>query len=84
MLRCLGWQKSHIVFITFFKSTLFFIIPGAIAGLLFTRVGVEVVKAQVRIHTGVDMMLDFGWGALFVGIAVAIVLPFVAMIEPIY
>jgi ABC-type lipoprotein release transport system permease subunit len=34
MLRTLGWNQSHIVFILSIKTILFFVLPGAVGGLM--------------------------------------------------
>ena len=36
MLRCLGWNQSHIVFIMSSRILLFQAVPAAVAGLLLT------------------------------------------------
>lgn len=33
MLRTLGWNQTHIVFITVLKATLFFVLPGLVSGV---------------------------------------------------
>lgn len=38
MLRTLGWNQSHIVFIMGIKTLLFFVVPGAVAGIVLAYV----------------------------------------------
>jgi len=45
MLRCLGWNKTQIIFIIIMKVTLFYIIPGAFFGILLSKFSIDEVKS---------------------------------------
>ena len=69
--------------ITVIKTLLFFVIPGALVGILLTSVGIHVVKFAIAEITGISMVIEYGIVTALVGVLVALVLPFSSMVKPI-
>jgi uncharacterized Tic20 family protein len=61
---------------------LFFVVPGAIVGILLTGLGISLVKYEIAQVTGIEMVIEYGPMAVLIGTIVALVLPFLAMIKP--
>jgi ABC-type antimicrobial peptide transport system permease subunit len=83
MLRTLGWNKSNIVLVTLIKCTIFFILPGFVAAMIFLWLFTFIVKFGVEDMLKRSIILDFGFLPMLVGILVAYALPLISMIKPV-
>ena len=82
MLRILGWNKKYIVIVTILKSVLFTIIPGATLGLVIAEKITSLLKQVIYQYALIKLDLSFTSDAIMVGIACALLLPMVSMIQP--
>jgi hypothetical protein len=83
MLRILGWNKKYIVIVTILKSVLFTIVPGATLGLLIAAKITALLKQVIYEQALIKLDLTFTQDAILVGIACALLLPMVSMVQPI-
>lgn len=82
MLRILGWNKKYIVIVTILKSVLFTIIPGATLGLVIAEKITALLKQVIYQYALIKLDLSFTSDAILVGLACALLLPMVSMIQP--
>jgi ABC-type antimicrobial peptide transport system permease subunit len=80
MLRTLGWNQRNIVLITLIKSTLFFIIPGFIVAILVLFGFTTLTKSIIETLLKRQIILDFTFLPVIVGLFVAYALPIISMI----
>jgi ABC-type lipoprotein release transport system permease subunit len=82
MLRTLGWNKSHIVFQTGIKIVIMFVIPGFIVGMGMSIGTTYAMGDILKYMTKTTVVFKFGLSSVWVGLAVAILLPIVSLIRP--
>ena len=59
-------------------------LPGAILGLFFAKLLNDGLKSTVDNAFKMELVLDFHWQTIIVGFFIAIIIPLLAMIYPIY
>jgi ABC-type antimicrobial peptide transport system permease subunit len=83
MLRTLGWDKSNIVLVTLIKSTLYFIIPGFLIAITLLYGATFVIKDVIQNLLKRQIILDFNFMPVLIGLLVAYALPIISMIKPV-
>ena len=84
MLRCLGWQKSHIMLITLTKTLLFNSFPGLLAAILVFQFLLSKTSEHIKQDFEYNLEFHYVFEAILVGATIALLLPIIAMILPIY
>ena len=84
MLRTLGWNQSHVVFITIIKGVMFFVIPGVIVGLVSLFYINEEIKDQIKHKLRIEIHLDISFYVYLMGLVFAVLLALTSMAQPIY
>ena len=84
MMRCLGWDLGYIIVVTTLKTIIFQIIPGVISGLILAFYVKEQLLVITKEQTMFDLSLDLTAHTLWVAIFCATLLPFAAIVTPVY
>lgn len=84
MLRTLGWNQSHVVFITIIKGIMFFVIPGVIIGLISLFYINEEIKTQIKKQLKIEIHMEIGFMIYVSGLLFAVLLALVSMAQPIF
>mmetsp|Transcript_5381 Transcript_5381/g.9034 ORF Transcript_5381/g.9034 Transcript_5381/m.9034 type:complete len:476 (-) Transcript_5381:1391-2818(-) len=84
MLRCLGWQKSHIVFLVAQKALLFYVLPGVTLGVLLTYCLVLQCREMALEMANIEVPILFDGVVIVTAVLLSLVLPLISMVEPIF
>ena len=82
MLRCLGWNQSHIVLIVTSRLLLFQALPAAAFGLLLTSLATSKAESHMQKTSQVGVSLEQPQSATVIGLCCALILPVVALLAP--
>ena len=61
MLRTLGWNQSHIVFVTLMKAAIFQMLPGCVIGLYLAKILNDLMRTVIKDAGQAEVVLDYPW-----------------------